>query len=113
MLSATTHQLRRHLDPAALLPWIGIVAVGIVLGLCVLVPTWLATPWAVPFVALVLCPFLALIVGNPRTWLLAAIVLDTAMPVEVNPGYRIEAGMFGAIGGLNISLTTGCIVALY
>lgn len=51
--------------------------------------------------------------GGVRRVVLAAIVLDTTLQVDTYLGYRADVGDLGAVGGLNASLTTLGLAALY
>lgn len=95
------------------LQWTVIGLVGIVLGICTIGAFSLPSQWAPLFVLAVLCPFIAMIVGNVRRLLLAIIILDIALQVDFHLGYRAEAAKLGTFGGWNISVTTFCLVVLY
>lgn len=107
---------KRRAFPAIETPavqWIIGAAVGVVLAgyLLVLIP-W-KPRWA-PFLALAaLFPFVAIIVGNLRKLLLAIILIETPLHLDVNLLYEGDAVALNAIGGLNISITTFCLAALY
>jgi O-antigen ligase len=51
--------------------------------------------------------------GGVRRVLLVAIVLDTSLQVDVSLFYRDAAAALGALGGLNLSLTTVALAILY
>lgn len=66
-----------------------------------------------PFALAALCGFVAVIVGNPRKLLLAIILLDIPIQLDINLFYEEEAAAIGALGGLNLSVTTVSLAALY
>jgi O-antigen ligase len=51
--------------------------------------------------------------GGVRRLLLVAVVLDTSLQVDVSLFYRESAAALGALGGLNLSLTTFALALLY
>jgi O-antigen ligase len=53
------------------------------------------------------------VVGHVRLLLLGVILLDLAFQWDANPGYRDDAAKLGAIGGLNLSVTTLALAGLY
>jgi O-antigen ligase len=55
----------------------------------------------------------ATVVGNVERLLLAVILLDLPLQLDVNFGYKTAAADLGAFGGLNISITTVALVALF
>jgi O-antigen ligase len=57
--------------------------------------------------------FFAVIVGNIRKLLLAVIVVEITFPIDIYLNYQTALADIGALGGLNISVTTMCLGALY
>jgi putative inorganic carbon (HCO3(-)) transporter len=51
--------------------------------------------------------------GKAERLLLGLIVLEISLQLDVNVFYREDAAAFGAIGGVNLSLTTVCLGVLY
>ncbi len=106
-------------DPTALtarssvLQWTIAGLVGIILGIFTIAIFSLPPQWAPLLILAVLCPFIAMIVGNVHRLLLGVIILDIPFPLDIHLDYRTEAAALGALGGLNISLTTVSIVILY
>ncbi len=89
------------------------LAAGTVLGLSVILIPFVPELY-LPFVVLALIfPFVAMIVGSARNLLLAAVVFDIAFPVDFHLDYHTQEAAYGAIGGLEISLTTMALTALY
>jgi putative inorganic carbon (HCO3(-)) transporter len=98
---------------AHLWQWSIAVAVGLVLALYLLVAIPWKPRWA-PFLALAaLFPFVVMIVGDVRKLLLAVILLELPLHLDVNLLYDGHAVALAAIGGLNISITTFCLAVLY
>jgi putative inorganic carbon (hco3(-)) transporter len=58
-------------------------------------------------------PFVAMVLGEVRRVLLALVILDIPFQWDVNLWYQFDAAELGALGGLNISLTTLALGALY
>jgi putative inorganic carbon (HCO3(-)) transporter len=94
----------------------GIIAgtvLGVVLGIYTLGLSSLP-PRLVPlFILAVLCPVIVLVVGNVRRLLLAAILLDIPLSIDMHLGYNFEAAALNAIGGLSVSITTISLLILY
>jgi O-antigen ligase len=58
-------------------------------------------------------PFVAMVVGDLRRPLLAVIALDVVLDRDFNLNYREDVAGYNGIGGLSISVTTFCIIALW
>jgi len=56
---------------------------------------------------------IALFAGRLRPLLLAIIIVDIPLQIDANLSYRIEIDMLGGVSGFNVSVTTGCLAALY
>jgi len=95
------------------LQWVIAGVTGLVLGVCSIALPSVAPRWRALLVAAVLCPFLAMIIGDARRLFLAIIVLDIPFQVDIHLGFRPEIAELGGIGGLGVSLTTVSLVALY
>jgi len=54
-----------------------------------------------------------MIVGHVQRLLLAIIILDIPFPLDIHLGYRDDAANFGAVEGLNVSVTTISLIVLY
>src|SRR2546425_6214380 len=87
--------------------------VGIVLGIYTTTALSLPSQWAPLFILAVLCPFIVMIVGHVQRLLLAIIILDIPFPLDIHLGYRDDAANFGAVEGLNVSVTTISLIVLY
>lgn len=86
---------------------------GVVLGGYVLVISSLPAQWTVLLALVVLCPFALMVVGNVQRVLLAVIILDIPLQVDINLNYQYDVAELGTLGGLNISVTTLALAALY
>jgi putative inorganic carbon (HCO3(-)) transporter len=86
---------------------------SVAVGLGVLTVASLASKNPMLFLAAALFPFVALIIGHFRELLLAIIILDVPLRLDIHLGYREEMASMGALGGFNISATTVCLGLLY
>ena len=60
-----------------------------------------------------LVPFVAIVVGRVRKLLLAIIILDIPLGVDIHLGFRGDMAAMGALGGYNLSVSTACLGLLY
>lgn len=90
-----------------------VVLVGIVLGASVLALPLFPKQWAVLVILGLLAPFVMLIAGNVQRLMLAIIAIE--IPIQLDKYFFFQEPManLGAIGGLNISVTTICLCVLY
>jgi O-antigen ligase len=58
-------------------------------------------------------PLVALVHENLRRILLAVILLEMVLVIDVNLAFREDPALFGAVGGFNLSLTTLALTFLY
>lgn len=65
------------------------------------------------FLGACLVPLIAVAVGHVGRLLLALMVLDVPLQLDVNLFYREDAASIGAIGGLSISVTSAALAGLY
>jgi putative inorganic carbon (HCO3(-)) transporter len=115
-LWARTAALRRRALPtirAPSLQWPMAAAVGLALGLYLVVAISWRPRWAPIFALAALFPFVAMIVGDVRKLLLAVILVEITLQLDKFLYYDWQAASLGAIGGLNVSVTTFCLAALY
>ncbi|MGE0822330.1 MAG: O-antigen ligase family protein [Candidatus Binatia bacterium] len=93
----------------------GVVAALLGLALGIYVVTVLSFPVKVMplLVIAVLFPFAVVIVGDLRRVFLALILMDVPFHFDVNLWYRPDIAKLGAVGGLNLSLSTISLVVLY
>lgn len=98
---------------APLVQWSIAIAVGLVLALYLLVAISWRPRWAPFFALAALFPFVAMIVGDVRKFLLAVILIEVPLQSDKFLYYDWHAASLGAIGGLNVSVTTFCLAALY
>ncbi|HEX6386485.1 MAG TPA: O-antigen ligase family protein, partial [Anaerolineae bacterium] len=108
-LALLTHTFRQR--PA----WQWLIAglVGVTLGVFTLGLPYFPSRWAPLFVLGVLCLFVTMIAGSARRLLLAIIILDIPLGLDINFAYRPDAAELDAIGGFSLSLTTICLIVLY
>jgi O-antigen ligase len=89
------------------------VGIGILLGTYAVGITYLPKTWATLFTAGLLALFVAMIVRNVRKLLLAILILDIPLQLDINLYYRQDAADLGSLGGLTVSLTTLSLIGLY
>jgi hypothetical protein len=89
------------------------IGVGAVAAFAAVVLARLPPRATVVVLGAVLLMVVATVVGNVERLLLAAIVLDLPLQIDVNLGYRHQAADLGAFGGLNISVTTVALFAVF
>lgn len=97
----------------SVLQWAIVGILGIVLGVYTIGVSSLPSQWVPLLLLAVLFPFVAMMVGNVRKLLLAIIILDIPFQLDTHLFYRTEVADLGAIGGLDISVTTVSLVVLY
>jgi hypothetical protein len=98
---------------AAVLQWIIAAAVALALGVYLTAAISWRPDWAPFFALAALFPFLALIVGDLRKLLLAMVLVETSVPLDISLFTDWNANSLGAIGGLYVSLTSFVITVLY
>lgn len=86
---------------------------GVLLGTYAVGVTYLSRTWATLFTAGLLALFVAMIVRNVRKLLLAILILDIPLQLDINLYYRQDAADQGSLGGLTVSLTSLALVGLY
>src|SRR5262245_35094031 len=86
-------------------------SVAVALGVFTIVA--LATKGGTLLLMAALFPFVAAIVGRLRELLLAIIILDIPLRLDINLGFREEMAKMGALGGFDVSATTLCLGVLY
>lgn len=102
-----------NLDVSLIVKWLTVGVAGALLGAYILSAVSMPAQWVPLLILAVLCPPVALAVGDIRKVLLAVIVLDIPFQVNINFGYRADEAKLGAWGGLEVSLTTISLVILY
>jgi len=100
--------LRR--SPVSQLPIPG--GLGILLGLYLLAGSSLPLEWGVLLAIAAICLFAIMIIGNLRRFLLAVILLDIPLRLDIELGYRPGLGEAGALAGWLVSATSLSLVAL-
>lgn len=87
--------------------------VGVLLGGYAVAITYLSRTWATLLTAGVVVLFVAMIVRDVRRLLLAIVILDIPLQLDINLFYRLDASELGSLGGLTVSLTTISLLVLY
>ncbi len=93
--------------------WILVSAVGIGLGLFVAAVSTLPSQFTALLVLAFLCLAGAVIVGSPQRVFLAVVLLDIPFHVGVHLNYQYNLADLGALGGLDLSVTTIALAFLY
>ena len=88
-------------------------AVGLLLGGYALFFETLPLEWAVLSLLAVLFVFFVMIVARIRWLLLAVVLIDIPLQLQNTLFYREADADYGAIGGINVSITLMALVALY
>jgi putative inorganic carbon (HCO3(-)) transporter len=93
--------------------WLAIILLGVFLGFFTLFTLKLPSKW-IPLILLAgVLPFAALVIGNLRKILLALIILDIPLQLDIALGSSWVLNYTGAINGYIISVTTICLTILY
>ena len=88
-------------------------SIGIVIGMYLLSISSMPQQWFFLLVMGASAPFFLMILGSVRKPLLAAILIDIPLQLDINLAYRIEASKLGAVDGFNVSITTIALAVLY
>lgn len=86
---------------------------GLFLGIYVLGVSRLSSQMMLMALAAALGLFGVIIIGHLRKLLLAVIIVEITFPLDIYLNYQTDLAEIGALGGFNISVTTGCLLALY
>lgn len=73
----------------------------------------LETRWLALLILGAIAPFGVLALRDARRVLLAAILLDIPLQFDAHLGYREDVSNFGSLAGINVSVTTVALIALY
>lgn len=116
-LGRTLYQVNGPWQPLqlrhAVIQWLVVGLVGAILGLSVLLLPMFPPQWAVLIILALLAPFAMLIAGNVQRLLLAVIAIEIPIQLDKYFFFQEPLANLGSIGGLNISVTTVCLVVLY
>jgi putative inorganic carbon (HCO3(-)) transporter len=93
--------------------WMLVGAVGIGLGLFVAAVSTLPSQYTALLVLAFICLAGAVIVGSPQRLFLAVVLLDIPFHVGIHLNYQNNLANLGALGGLDLSVTTIALVFLY
>lgn len=93
----------------------GLAAVfsGTCIGVLLLASMLPKYSWAILLLPVFIFPFVVMITGNLHRLLLALIVIDIPLQLDVNPGYRADVVQFGSLSGMSLSVTTLALAVLY
>ncbi len=104
---------RRTGGSAGALQWIIILAVGLAVGLYVVLLPYIPPEVAPVSLFVLLALFALLLFGNLERVILAVLIFDIPLAIDMHVGYREELELLGAFAGLNISVMTLALAALY
>jgi putative inorganic carbon (HCO3(-)) transporter len=90
-----------------------VAATGLVLGALVLRTQGLPSSTRFLAILVLAAPFVAVLAGDVRRLLLAAIVIDLPFQWDTFLRYDVSAAKIGALGGINVSVTTLALAGLY
>jgi putative inorganic carbon (HCO3(-)) transporter len=93
--------------------WLGLLGAGVCVGLFAVAAVALPQRWSVLAIAAAVAALLAVLVGSLERVLLGAAVLDLALPIGHHFGWQEAQAQLGALGGLDVSVTTIAIIGLY
>jgi O-antigen ligase len=93
--------------------WLFVILVSLFLGIYILFAFKMPSKWIPILLVAALFPFVALAIGNLRKLLLALILLDIPLQLDIALGSYWYLDYTGAINGYFISLTTICLAILY
>jgi putative inorganic carbon (HCO3(-)) transporter len=93
--------------------WLIVILLGLLLGIYILFTFKLSSKWIPLLLLAALFPFVVLAIGNLRKILLALILLDIPIQLDIAVGSSWILNYTGAINGYIISVTTICLVILY
>ena len=87
--------------------------VGTLLGVYLTSASTLPEKYLYLAVLLVIMPFLIMIIGSLRQFLLAVILIEIPFQLDINLFFDEQVAQSGALPGLNISVTTVALLVLY
>ena len=93
--------------------WLVAGVIGLLLGAYVVAFSTLPLSWTLAATTLVLVPFVVMVVGHVEKLLLGIIIVEIPLGIDDHLWYQEAAAELGAVGGLNVSLTTFCLALLY
>jgi len=95
------------------LQWFFVILLGFFLGLYILFIVRFPSKWIPYFLLAGIFPFIVLVIGHLRKILLALILLDIPLKLDIALGSSWLLNNTGAINGYNVSITSICLAALY
>lgn len=88
-------------------------SIGAVIAVAVLAPTTSVLLAGAALFGVASVAAVAALLGGVRRVLMAGVVVDATLQLDTHLFYRASAAEFGALGGLNVSVTTLCLLGLY
>jgi putative inorganic carbon (HCO3(-)) transporter len=93
-------------------PAVALLAVAAGTGAGAVAVASVLLPHTLAIAAGVVCICAWAAVGDPRPALLAVVAFELPLQLDLNLGYRTDVGIYGAFGGIDVSLTTFAVMGL-
>jgi len=93
--------------------WLTVILLSLLFGISTLFIVKLPPKWIPLVILALLFPFVAMVIGGLRKMLLALILLDIPLQLDIALGSFGTLDNTGTIDGYIVSLTTICLIALY
>lgn len=106
-------EFKSRLPSWATKPWLIAALVGITVGAYTIEISMRSNHWKPLLIMAALLPAVGIIVGDLRRLFLAALIFDVPFSIGHHFGYNLDAAKLGSLGGLDISVTTVALPALY
>jgi putative inorganic carbon (HCO3(-)) transporter len=90
-----------------------VAGLAVVFGLGLIQLSGMPIGWTSLAMTVVVFPVVAAVTGQLRKLLLAVILLELPFPLDIYLRYNEDYASLGAIGGINVSVTTVALVVLY
>ncbi|MGA7670314.1 MAG: hypothetical protein WBW04_07815, partial [Nitrolancea sp.] len=106
-------ELKSRLPGWATKPWLIAAVAGLTAGAYTIGLSTQSSHWKPLLIIAALLPAVGIIVGDIRRLFMAALVFDVPFSIGHHFGYNLDAASLGSLGGLDISITTLAVPALY
>ena len=106
-------ELKSRLPDWTTRPWLIATVAGLTAGAYTIGLSTQSSHWKPLLIIAALLPAVGIIVGDIRRLFMAALVFDVPFSIGHHFGYNLDAAQLGSLGGLDISITTLAVPALY
>ncbi len=106
-------ELKSRLPGWTTQPWLIATVAGLTAGAYTIGLSTQSSHWKPLLIIAALLPAVGIIVGDIRRLFMVALVFDVPFSIGHHFGYNLDAASLGSLGGLDISITTLAIPALY